>query len=182
MFKQLIAALLVIGLVGAAQATTPTPIKLGIGAFGGVTIPIVQDDQSEGTVFGVRARFKLSFIVLEPNATFSKFGDPGTIDGVDLGVEGSKLNSFGVDATLGGAPGLPGVKPFFIVGIGSYKMENEKTKFDESNIGYSGGLGIGIGLASKFDLDVRGVAIVIPQGDGGSKKSAAITGGLTFNF
>lgn len=187
MKHQLLLAGLALALAASVEAQpTPKPVKLGIGVFGGTNIPIVQEDQASGSIFGARVRFKLGFITLEPNATFSKLGDPGTVtvgdESLDLGIEGSKVNSFGVDATLGGAPGLPGFKPFFVVGIGSYKIENETTKYDESSVGFNGGLGFGIGLAPKFDLDIRGVAVIVPQGDGGSKKTAAITGGLTFNL
>ncbi len=56
------------------------------------------------------------------------------------------------------------------------------TGFDESNIGYKGGLGIGFGLSPKFDVDVRGGLLVVPQEDGGSKKGALITGGVTVNL
>lgn len=169
----------------AASATLAQPLpgpKVGIGAFGGLLFPLVQDDEGNGTVFGLRARLKvIPMIVLEPNVTFARFGDPDDVQGISLG-EGSKLTSFGVDATLGAAPGMVGVKPFFFVGIGSYKRQRDVPETDESRLGYSGGLGIGVGLASQLDADVRGKAIVVPQEDGGSKKSLTASVGITFNF
>jgi opacity protein-like surface antigen len=169
-------------LVSAAQAVTPAP-KFGVGAFAGLNIPVIQKDQKSGTEFGFRARIAvLPFLVAEPNFTMTKWGKPDAVDGVELGIDGSKVTSFGLTATLGFAPGTLGVKPFGIIGIGSYKIKNDATKFDESNIGFCGGFGIGIGVAPKIDIDVRGQAVVIPQADGGSKKGLSLTAGLGYSF
>lgn len=162
-----------------AQTPSVGP-KLGVGVFGGLTLPIVQDDQKSGTVFGFYGRLKLiPILVFEPNISFAKYGDPDPISGVNLGIVGSKVTSFGVDAVLGAGPGAPGMTPFFFGGIGSYSIKNDDTDFDESAIGFSGGLGLGFNLG-MLDLNVRGRAIVIPLEDGGSKKSATATVGLSY--
>lgn len=169
-------------LVSSVWAQGPSP-RLGVGAFGGLNIPILQADQKSGSEFGIRGRVALlSFFVLEPNLTFVKWGKPDPVKGVDLGINGSKVTSFGLDATFGFAPGVVGFKPFGVVGIGSYKVKNDDTKFDQSNVGYLAGFGFGIGVVSKIDIDVRGEAVVIPQTDGGSKKSASLTAGLGYSF
>lgn len=180
MKRTLLVAVVVLLACSAVQAQAPS---LGVGAFGGINIPIAQDDQANGTVFGLRARIKLlPFLVAEPNFLLSTWGDPDAIDGVNLGIKGSKITGFGVDATLGGLPGATGFSPFFFVGIGSFSIKNDDTGFDESNIGFKGGLGFGIGLSPKLALDLRGGLLVVPQEDGGSKKGALITGGVTVNL
>ena len=180
MKKVLLAALVLVLAHAAVQAQAPS---LGVGVFGGLNIPIVQDDQGSGTAFGVRVRVKLlPFLVAEPNLLLSKWGEPDPIEGVTLAIDGSKITGFGIDATLGGLPGGVGFKPFAFVGVGSFKIKNEQTKYDESNLGVKGGIGFGIGLSPKFDLDIRGGLLVVPQEDGGSKKGALITGGLTVNL
>jgi hypothetical protein len=172
-------AFLALMLVPPAMAA---PVKLGFGAFGGLNIPVVQDDQNTGNIFGIRARIKLmSFIVAEPNIAFGKWGAPDPIRGFDLGIDGSKIKSYGVDATIGGLPGAPGLKPFAVLGAGIYSIKNDDTGYDESKLGFSFGLGAGIGLTPQFDLDVRGVGIVAPQEEG-SKKAVFVTGGLTYYF
>jgi len=154
--------------------------KIGVGAFGGMNIPILQDDQASGTAFGVMVRIKfLSFMSAEPNAVFGKWGEPGDVDGFQLGISGSKVNSFGVDGIIGSMPGTVGLKPYAVIGVGSYKIKNDDTGYDESNIGFSGGLGFGIGVSPKFDVDLRGKFLVIPQ-DQGSKKALTLTGGLLY--
>jgi hypothetical protein len=75
-----------------------------------------------------------------------------------------------------------GVMPYFVAGIGSYKVKNDDTGYDQSKIGFSGGLGLGVGLSPRFGLDVRGKFIVAPQEEGGSKKAVGITAGVNFHF
>lgn len=153
--------------------------KIGIGAFGGLNMPILQEDQGNGSVFGIKAKVKIiPIILLEPNITFGKWGEPDPVDGVVLGA-GSKISSFGIDAVLGGTPGAAGIKPFFLVGAGIYNVKNDDTGYDESKLGYSAGLGIGIGVRPKMDIDISGRAIFAPQ-EGGAKKAVFITGGLTY--
>ena len=173
---RVLVVMLALLLVGAAlSAQTP---KTGIGGFAGLSIPVAQDDQGSGTEFGFRGRLKLSFVTVEPNFTIAQWGEGDATAGVD----GHKVTSFGVDALLGGAPGVPGFKPFFVIGAASYKVKNDVTQFDESALGLSAGLGFLIGVSPKFDLDVRGKGVVIPMDGGGSKKAVSITAGVAVNF
>jgi len=175
--------LLTLLLIGAAlSAQTP---KIGIGGFAGLSIPLAQDDQASGKEFGFRARVKLSFLTVEPNFTIAKWGqaDPPSGSGISEMPDGSKVTSFGVDALLGGAPGVPGFKPFFVIGGASYKIKNdENPQIDESALGFSAGLGFLFGLSPKFDLDVRGKGVVIPTDGGGSKKAVSVTAGVAVNL
>jgi hypothetical protein len=177
--KLLIVFCLVLILVPQVYAFGP---KLSAGAFGGVNIPIVQDDQGQGTVFGLMARFNaFGIFSIEPNISFGKWGKPDPVDGFDLGIDGSKIRSYGVELLLGGLPGTVGVKPYFLAGFGYYSIKNDDTDYDESNLGYSIGLGIDIGILPKIDFDLRAKAILVPVGDT-SKKAVTITGGILYNF
>lgn len=179
MKKLLIVFCLVLMLAPQVYALGP---KLSAGAFGGVNIPIVQDDQGKGTVFGLMARFNaFGIFSIEPNISFGKWGKPDPIDGFDLGIDGSKVTSFGIEFLLGGLPGTVGVKPYFLGGIGHYSVKNDDTNYDESNLGYSVGMGIDIGVIPKIDIDLRAKAILIPVGNS-SKKAITITAGILYNF
>jgi len=157
-------------------------LKLGVGAFGGLNMPVVQDDQKTGSVFGFRARLQLlPFLSAEPNLTFGKWGKPDPVDDVELGIDGSKITSFGVDVLLGSMNSIKGFKPFGIIGVGIYKIKNDDTGYDESKPGFSGGLGFGIGLTPLLDFDICGRLIVAPQEDG-SKKALFITAGINYYF
>ncbi|MCK5125736.1 MAG: outer membrane beta-barrel protein [candidate division Zixibacteria bacterium] len=168
-------------LLYASTAMAQAP-KFGVGVFGGINIPVVQDDQKSGTAFGLKARIKLlPIIIAEPNVTFGKWGDPDPVDGLDLGISGSKITSFGIDFTLGGLPGKAGFKPFAFVGVASYKVKNDDTNYENSKLGVAGGLGFAIGVSPLIDIEVRGKAVVAPQDDG-SKKAIWILGGINYYF
>jgi len=157
--------------------------RLGAGAYFGLSFPILQDDQKSGTDFGLKARYGLgSIIVLEPYLSFVKWGGPDPVDGVVMDIDGSKVTSFGLEASLGNFPGQMGVAPYFAAGVGSYKVKNDETGYESSKLGFSVGLGVGIGLSPMFSLDFRGKAIVSPQEEGSSKKAIGATGGINFTF
>jgi len=179
MKKYLALGMLLMFLAPAVCAQGP---GLGIGAFAGGNIPVAQEDQATGSAFGLMARIKaLNIMVLEPNIMFGKWGEPDPVDGIDLGIDGSKITSYGLDVTLGGLPGTVGFKPFGVVGAAVYSVKNDDTDYDESKLGFSFGLGVNFGLTPKFALDVRGKALIAPQEEG-SKKAVLITGGLIYNF
>ncbi len=168
-------------LLFASVALAQAP-KFGVGAFAGINIPVVQDDQKSGTVFGIKGRLKLMpILVAEPNVSFGKWGDPDPVDGVDLGITGSKITSFGIDLTLGGMPGVKGFKPYAMIGFASYKIENDDTGYDESKLGMAAGFGFALGVSPVLDIDIRGKAVIAPQEEG-SKKAIWILGGLNYYF
>lgn len=156
--------------------------KFGVGGFGGINIPVVQDDQKSGTVFGLKGRYALmQMIIVEPHVSFGKWGDPDPIDGIDLGISGSKINSYGIDVTLGGMPGKKGLKPYGLIGVASYSVKNDDTDYDESKLGLAAGFGFAVGVSPLIDIDLRGKAIIAPQEEG-SKKAIWILGGLNYYF
>ena len=168
-------------LLVAAPLTQAGPIKLGVGAYGGLNFPIIMDDQASGSVFGFHARVPLaSFVVIEPNVMFGKWGQADPVEGIVL-PDGSKLSSFGVDLVLGGAPGLPGFKPYFFGGIGTGKVKNDETGFDYSGVSYSVGLGFLVAF-KKIDVDVRARAWIAAQENGGAKKAIMPTIGFHYYF
>lgn len=175
----LIAATVVVMLVASASAQAP---RFGAGAFGGLSIPIIQDDQASGTIFGARGRIALMpMLQVEPYFASTQWGAPDAIDGVDLAIDGSKVTAFGVDATIGFTPAKLGPKPFLVAGVGSFKVKNDDTGYDESKLGFNAGLGLAIGVSPFLDLDVRGVAMIASQ-ETGSKKALNIMAGVTYNF
>lgn len=172
---------LFVGLLMGSLTVQAGESRLGIGAFGGLNIPVVQDDQASGMTFGVSARVRLlPFLAAEPNVTFTKWGQPDPIDGVTM-PDGSDFNSYGIDAILGRSATPGGIAPFIVAGVANYKVKNDQTGYDESGMGYSGGLGILVGLGSTLELDVRGKIHVAPQ-EQGSKKAVTATAGLVYNL
>lgn len=171
-------ALIVFGLllfaISGANAQAP---KIGVGVYGGLNIPIAMDDQAMGTAYGLKARIKaLPVIVVEPYVMFGKWKEPGEIEGIDLGIDGSKITSYGIDITFGGAPGKVGFKPLVVFGAGIYKIKNDDTGFDESKLGFDAGLGFILSVGPQFDIDLRGKLLVAPQEEGSKKAVVALVG------
>lgn len=185
--KKLVILLCLLFLVSYGIAQTPEVApNFGVGVNAGLIYPIVQDDQGSGTAFGLKVIYSLGGILtVEPNLTFMKYGDPSTSDadllGLYDGFEGSKLTSYGVDGILGGGGGT-GIHPYFLFGVGLYNTKRDMSFQDESDIGYSGGLGLELGMNPAMSLDARGKLIVIPADGGGSKKSASATVGINYYF
>jgi len=190
MKKGLIAACLLV-LMAATATQAQGGVTFGVGVSGGLTYPIVQEDQGNGTMFAFRARWALGGLgMLEPTLGFTSNGDPDPleIDGqtsLDLGISGSKITMYGLNFVLGGAPGGVGLKPVFMGGIGFYKTSNDDTENvqeSETKLGFSGGLGLAFGLSPQFELDGRGQFHVIPSEGGASKKSVSVLLGVNFYF
>ncbi len=180
------AGALLFGLVLCASIVSAGPAKLGIGAFGGLNIPVVQDDQASGPVFGFKVRYQLiPILVIEPNISFTSYGAPDN-DEFDFDIDGSSVTAFGIDATLGNQVGKMGFKPYFVAGLGFYNQKNDEIDavFGEvgSKAGISAGFGFGIGFSPQIDVDVRGKAHVAGSEGDISKKSVSITGGLNYYF
>ncbi len=175
--------LLVVLLAGCLfQPAAAGGISFGVGVAGGIDRPIAQDDQGSGTVFGFRGRLKaIPAIALEPNIFFTKYGQP-TYEDFDLGLDGSKITSYGVDATLGAGFGALGVKPYGVFGAGFYNIKRDQTLQDITRLGWSTGFGIELGVNPALGLDIRGKLVVIPTEGGGSKKSASVVGGVNYYF
>jgi hypothetical protein len=153
-------------------------VDFGFGAFGGAVIPIAQEDQGEGGVFGFRGQVSvLPGLVVEPNVSFAKFGDSE----FDFGTrEGTKITSYGAEILIGARPGQVGFGMFGIIGAGAYSMSRLLSSEDVTKFGFSTGVGFSVGLMPKFGLDLRGKVDVISSEGGGTKKSAAVIGGLNY--
>jgi hypothetical protein len=171
----------ILALLMSSVAMAQAP-KIGLGVYGGLNYPVGQDDQAGGTIFGVRAKIKaLPIITLEPQISFTSFGEP-EMDEITLGLDGSKVNAYGIDATIGAPFGGKGFAMFGVVGAGFYKYKRDQTSQDDTNLGWSAGLGFSIGLMPMASVDARGQAYVVPYDEGGSKKSVSVTVGLNYFF
>jgi hypothetical protein len=167
----------------ALTAATAGAVSVGVGAFGGVSIPVVNDLSKQGSQFGIRVPVSL-IPMLSADAFFSKaslgdvednFGGPITYtrDGGDLTV-------FGVNAALTMGPPAFRIYPF--AGIGSYKLKREGVE-DISKAGYQFGLGLGFAIPALVGLgvDVRGEFAMIPT-DQTSQKFANVTAGVSYKI
>jgi len=107
---------------------TASAIGIGIGAFGGASVPVVNDISGNGSTFGVRVPVSvIPMITVEPFYAASNLGDVDEdFGGISYTRDGGKTSGFGANAlfTFGG----PGFSFFPFVGIGSYKIERDGFK------------------------------------------------------
>jgi hypothetical protein len=153
--------------------------SIGVGGFGGMSYPIIQDDNGQGTVFGLRAPVKLiPLVTVEPYFTKISGGDK------DQDIEGTTITRNGIDVTGFGANVLltfGGRIQFYpFAGIGSYALSREGSE-DQTNTTYTFGLGLGISPMPKLSIHVRGELAAAVDGDV-SRKWANATIGVSYDI
>src|SRR5574341_127230 len=172
-----LAALALVLCAGSAGA-----VGIGVGAFGGVGIPIVQDDNGKGSVFGVRVPVSLlPLVTVEPYYLKGSGGDKDQeVGNTTITREGIDVSGFGANVmlTFGG-----GLQLYPYAGIGSYSLE--RTGLDTSNTAYNFGLGLAIKPPiAKLSVHLRGeLNAVLEEGDSdSSRKWANVTVGVSYGL
>jgi len=164
-------------------AASANAVTIGIGAFGGLSIPIVNDLSTQGSVFGVRAPVGLSpMFTAEAFYSQAALGDAEESFGgpVTYTRDGGEVTGFGANLLLHMGSGSTRFFPF--AGIGSYKIERSGSE-EISDVGYNFGLGIGFGVPSMpaLSFDVRGEAVIIATGET-SQKLGNVTAGVSYKL
>ncbi len=180
MMKRL-ANVALIALALTASASRAHAVSIGAEAFGGMNIPILQDDADQGTVFGVRFPVNvLPLLTAEPWFAKSALGDKSvTVVGIPYERDGGDLTAFGINARLGGFSG-PGLSFFPYAGLGSYKLTRSGSA-DIDKVGYDLGLGLNLTPAPKLGIGLRGQFDMIPTGST-SRKYGEVQIGLSYSF
>lgn len=168
--------------------------RFSVGGFGGLNLPVAQEDTKSGTVFGAKARIPLmGSIGIEPNILWAKNGDAEfDVEGgwnTTMKHEGGKYTSFGVDLVFGNIMGYKGFGAYGILGISSSKFEKKGIP-DLTKGTYWLGLGFEYSFSDHLSLDLRGKAFIFPykdetnpnSDDKGSRKNGLITAGLNYYF
>lgn len=172
----LLALGLMLGLATSAHAT-----GWGVGGFGGVSIPLAQDDGEQGMVFGGHVKLSVAGMLgIEPNFTYFKNGDWEFDEVPGETFAGSTFNSFGVNLILGGAGPVTGLRFFPFAGV-KYYNEDSDYYDTEAQFGWNGGVGLEIGMRN-FGVEARGSFELMTLDGGGSRKWGHITAGLNIYF
>ena len=176
MKKQLLIGVLALTLLpGVARA-----ISIGGAVFGGMSIPALQDDNGQGSLFGVRIPVNfVPLIAVEPYYASTSGGSKDyTAAGVSYSRDGIDMSSYGANVlfTFG-----TGVKMFPFVGLSSNHMK--RSGLDQTETGYDFGVGLGFNLPlAGLGADVRAAANVVtdPASSDASRKWAEITVGVSY--
>jgi opacity protein-like surface antigen len=166
----LLAVALFAGVAGAAN--------VGIGAYGGVGIPILQDDNGRATTFGIRAPVSLiPLLTVEPYFTSSSGSDK------DQDVGGTTITRTGIDVTGFGANAMltmGGPVSFYpFAGIGSHKLKRDGA--DETRTTFAFGMGVGVSPMPKLTIHIRGQLDAAVK-DEASRKWGTVTVGASYNI
>jgi hypothetical protein len=176
--KRLAACIFILALAaGPASA-----VSLGVGAFGGMSIPIVQDDNGQGQIYGARVPVGVTPIfTIEPYASFTQGGDKDeTINNIPLTRSGIEMQSYGANLLLTFGTGF---QMFPFAGIGM--TTSERDGLDQSSMQYNIGLGIGFApFALPLSFDVRGeYASVLDEDNSNTARNYGnVTLGATYKF
>jgi hypothetical protein len=156
--------------------------KYSIGGFGGLNLPIAQDDAKSGVLFGVKGRILLlPFLGLEPNFTFAKYGGKDIeVQGNSYSREGGDITTFGADLLLGSLSAMGKTKFYGLVGINSNTYKREGVS-DESGLGLSFGTGFEVFTTEMLSVEIRAKYHSIKLGEGG-RAHLEFSGGLNYYF
>ena len=167
--------LLALALAIASVPRTASAFGIGIGAYGGTTIPLSQPEVKTGGAYGVRLPISIIPLVsVEPYWGESKLGD-GEVNSTP--VKGFDFSSVGVNAMLGSLMRAPGIKFYPYVGIASNKFSGSE---DITKTSYNFGLGGAVGL-SKVSVHGRAELNVCNTGDK-TRKFTTLTVGLSYDL
>jgi hypothetical protein len=172
-------------LVFLVSATGAHSVGVTIGGFGGMNIPIVQDDAGSGPLYGIRVKIAANLpFVVEPYFVSISEGDVDHSDeGIEFTQKGGSIQSFGVDLAFGGYRARPGANLYFVAGLGAHSRDPGQDYRDkETRFGFDIGLGLVAKVAPMLDLDVGGRLHAFTLEEGGSRKSVGITAGLNYYF
>ena len=162
-----------------APAARAGTIAVGGGVFGGMSFPVLQDDQGQGSLFGARIPVRLAtLLAVEPFYSTSALGDKTieTSPGFSVTREGSDVTTYGVNALFPfGTKTL--LYPFAGIGSAHFTRDGE----DETFTSYDLGLGLGVTLIPKLMLDVRGEMQAASSGQT-SRKMFNVTLGATYSI
>lgn len=160
----------------AVSAGTAGAGGIGIGAFGGMSFPIVQEDVSQGSLMGLRFPVTLvPLVTVEPYWASGSLGNKDqTVGGFTYTREGFDESAFGLNAML--TTGGP-VQFYPFVGLGRTKLE--RSGFDRSLTTYNAGFGVGFAPVPKLSVHVRGEFQMAVDGDA-SRKFGNVTLGASY--
>lgn len=171
-----------LGLAFAASPAAAMDPLIGASAFGGASIPIVQDDNGPGPIYGIRVPVNLlQYLTLEPYFAHTGGGEADeTFGGVGYTRSGFDVNAYGINAVVGNSGLTNGFSFFPYAGIGSHALTRDGSD-DRTEFGFQFGLGVAFTPMPALSVNVRGElnAVVTDQT---SRKFGNVTAGVAYRI
>ena len=174
--SSLLIAVALVLVAGAAQAAS-----VGLGVFGGLSVPIVQPDQSSGSTFGVRVPIHVvPMIAVEPFYASTALGDKTVAVGpINVNRPGADVTTYGLNAMLSMGGPLR-FYPFAGIGSAKYKIGDVLNHVTNYNVtSYQAGVGLGITPFPKVSVDLRG-ELQYASKPGFVRRNAGVTLGASY--
>ncbi|MGB7062182.1 MAG: outer membrane beta-barrel protein [Candidatus Zixiibacteriota bacterium] len=174
--------LIIVALFVASSSSVTLAGKFSLGAFGGLNIPLAQDDAKSGALFGAKGRvLLLPYLGIEPYFSFAEYGAKDVeVRGVSFAGKSGDITSFGADLVLGSISGMGKTKFYGLVGINSNTYKREGIP-DESGLGLAFGSGLEFFPTEMLSLEFRAKYHPIKLGDGG-RVHLELSGGVNYYF
>jgi len=176
MQKSVKTALMLTALVLLAGQTKGS--KIGVGAFWGKNLPLVQEDASTDRLWGYKLiLIPLSFVAIEPNFTYSGLGE-ATLDisGTPMSRDGGQIKSYGIDLLLGNFSSRL-FHLYLLGGLSSSTLQKESLP-DFKKTAFNAGVGFEFTPLKMLGLEVQAKALLLPLEEGGAKDNLGISGGI----
>lgn len=171
-FTALALALLALS-AGVAQAG-----GIGLGAFAGMSYPVLQGDTGKGTLVGLRAPVKLvPMVTVEPFYASTQLADKvQSVADVSYTRQGFDEKAYGANLMLA----MGGPLSFCpIVGVGRTSLK--RTGYDQTFTTYNAGLGLMVSAFPKFTFDLRGELQAVVDGQT-TRKFGNATAGVSYSL
>jgi hypothetical protein len=168
--RRLLALALVLLVVPAGAARAGS---VGLGVFGGMSYPVLQDGMSKGTLYGLRVPVNIVPIVtIEPFYASSNLGDGKiSIAGIDYTRQGPDEKAYGANLMLS-TGGPLSFYPYGGLSQTTLKFDGVDKKFTT----YQGGIGIGVSPAPKITVHLRAELQMVVDGETSRKFGNATLG------
>ena len=149
---------------------------IGLGAFAGMSYPVLQEDVASGPLYGLRAPVALTpLFTFEPYYASGSLGDKDeTVGGITYTREGFDETAYGLNAML--TTGGP-VQFYPLLGLGQTKLTRTGTDLNLTTWNF--GMGLGFSPMLKLSVHVRGELQMAMDGDA-SRKFTNVTVGASY--
>jgi hypothetical protein len=156
-------------------------LPIGIGAYGGLNLPIAQEDAGTGSLLGTKLRIVVHpLLAVEPALTFFQQGDSEVdIAGQTEVLDGGQSTALGLNLVFGSVGPRDGVGFYGMLGIASHAMKQDGTK-DESRLALNFGPGLEVGIGPGLALALEGRLHMISLDGGGARKNLGVAGGIIY--